>query len=260
MKTQRHGRLQRCRTVFLSFFFILFGSFVRVMLLCRRRVRAEQTVVRIYLKNKSASTKNAQLEKEKHGDCWTHRFWSDRRSKNSRQTMPSSLQDLEFQSDAKWIMYEKIWMIRALAAHRGCCFASIDSRWNKQSACANFKLDSKRDMEQTTWRDGGLQGSERESTGEEGNGSTRPSKLMLDILDIPVIIELSPHNLSPPNSTLFDALPSIRPSAVYIRLFVVSSTFPPLSSTRSLPAPPLCWPLPNFGHCLATLRGDCDCI
>lgn len=84
---------------------------------------------------------------------------------------------------------------------------------------------------------------------------------MLDILEILVIIELSPHNLSPPNSTLFAALPSIRPSAVYIRLFVVSSTFPPpplfhTISSRS----PLCWPLPNFGHCLATLRGDCDYI
>lgn len=80
---------------------------------------------------------------------------------------------------------------------------------------------------------------EREGEGWREKGSTRPLKLMLDILEILVIIELSPHNLSPPNSTLFAALPSIRPSAVYIRLFVVSSTFPPpLSSTRSLPAPP----------------------
>ena len=85
---------------------------------------------------------------------------------------------------------------------------------------------------------------------------------MLDILDILVIIELSPHNLSPPNSTLFGALPSIRPSAVYIRLSVVSSTFPPflsfpLYSARSLPAPPLL-AFPEFRPLLSNITGDCD--
>lgn len=105
-----------------------------------------------------------------------------------------------------------------------------------------------------------------ERVGEEGNGlQDRHQSSKLDILDILVIIELSPHNLSPSNSTLLDAFPSIRPSAVCIRLSVASSTFPPflsfsLTSTQSLPVLPFCWPFTNFGHCLATLPGDCDYI
>jgi hypothetical protein len=115
-------------------------------------------------------------------------------------------------------------------------------------------------MEQTTWRDGGLQGSERErerlrerEKGGGGKGSTRPLKLMLDILEILVIIELSPHNLSPPNSTLYAALPSIRPSAVYIRLFVVSST-PPSLPHDLFPLPPLL-ASPEFRPLLSNITG-----
>lgn len=96
---------------------------------------------------------------------------------------------------------------------------------------------------------------EREGEGWREKGSTRPLKLMLDILEILVIIELSPHNLSPPNSTLFAALPSIRPSAVYIRLFVVSSTFPPPSLPHDLfPLPPLL-ASPEFRPLLSNITG-----
>ncbi|KAK4002897.1 hypothetical protein OUZ56_004691 [Daphnia magna] len=98
----------------------------------------------------SCRSRSAQLRKKKClVNCWTHRFGATvDQGTQGNYAQFSSKPEMEFQSDAKWIMFEKIWMIRALVGHQGCCFASIDSRLEKHSACANFKLNSKK-----TWNE-----------------------------------------------------------------------------------------------------------